>query len=291
MPASSLQLSDGRHLDVYVSGPEDALPFLFHHGTPGSDVPLQFMEHAVHQRGLRFVTTSRPGYGTSSRQAGRRVSDVVADTREVLAHLGAERCYNAGWSGGGPHALACAARLEGVVATLVIAGVAPVDADGLDWMAGMGEDNVIEFGHALEGEIGLRTFLEGYREEFLTVTAEGVIHSLASVLPEVDRAQLTDEFGNDMALSIRRSVQVGVDGWLDDDLAFASPWGFDLAEVSTPTFVWQGDVDLMVPAAHGGWLADHVPGVRAHLEPGEGHLSVGVGKFDEMLDELCAVLS
>ncbi len=287
---SSLQLSDGRLLDLYVSGPADATPFLLHHGTPGADVPDRFMERAVHERGLRLVTTSRPGYGTSTRHAGRRVVDVVADSREVLAHLGAERCVVAGWSGGGPHALACAARLEQALGVLVIAGIAPYGAGDLEWLAGMGEENVVEFGHALEGEDALRPYLEAYREDFLTVDADGVIASLATVLPEVDRAQLTDEFGDDVARGFRRAVQVGIEGWLDDDLAFCAPWGFDLDEVRRPTFLWQGEADLMVPAAHGRWLARHVPGVSAHLEAGEGHLSIGVGKFDQMLDELLATV-
>ena len=288
MTSTSLELADGRLLDLYVSGPEDGIPFLFHHGTPGADVPDRFIERSVHARGLRLVTTSRPGYGTSTRQAGRRVVDVVSDSREVLAHLGADNCVVAGWSGGGPHALACAARLEEALGTLVIAGVAPFASPSLDWLAGMGEENVIEFSHAIAGESELRPYLEAYRGDFLTVTPEGVIASLDSVLPEVDRAQLSDEFGEDVAAAFRRAVEVSVDGWIDDDLAFVQPWGFDLVEVSRPTFVWQGDLDLMVPASHGEWLAHQVPGVRAHLETGQGHLSIGVGKFETMLDELVA---
>jgi pimeloyl-ACP methyl ester carboxylesterase len=56
--------------------------------------------------------------------------DVVADTDAVLAALGAERCLTMGWSGGGPHALACGARLGAIAAVLVVAGVAPYEADG-----------------------------------------------------------------------------------------------------------------------------------------------------------------
>jgi pimeloyl-ACP methyl ester carboxylesterase len=77
--------------------------------------------------------------------------DVVADTRAVLAAIGADRCLVAGWSGGGPHALACGARLTAAAGVLVIAGVAPYEADGLDWMAGMGEENVAEYSVVLKG--------------------------------------------------------------------------------------------------------------------------------------------
>jgi len=264
---------------------------MFHHGTPGAVTPIRALERAAHARGLRLVTTSRPGYGNSTRQPGRSVVDVVADTDAVLAALGAERCVTMGWSGGGPHTLACGARLGAAAAVLVVAGVAPYEADGLDWMAGMGEDNIVEFSAALQGEDQLRPYLEQQREQLRNIRAADIVASMESLLPDVDRAALTGEFGEDMAASFRDAVRIGVDGWLDDDLAFAKPWGFSLAEISVPTMIWQGSADLMVPFAHGRWLASRLPAASAHLEDGEGHLSVGLGKLDTMLDELVKAAS
>jgi pimeloyl-ACP methyl ester carboxylesterase len=216
------------------------------------------------------------------------VADVVADTAEVLAALGVEECLVAGWSGGGPHALACAARLEGVRAALVIAGAAPYRADGLDFLAGMGEDNVAEFGAALEGDDALHAFLAQLYPEFKAVTPAGIIEPLRTLLPNIDRAALTNEFGEDMAASFRQALCVGIDGWFDDDLAFVRSWGFDLDEVDVATSLWHGDVDLMVPFAHGKWLAAHLPAVSAHLLAGEGHLSIALGELDAMFDELAS---
>lgn len=284
-----LVLKDGRRLQIRVSGPPDGLPLVFHHGSPGAVTPFRAIERAAHQRGLRLVTFSRPGYGDSTRLPGRAVVDVVADTADLLAHLKADRCLIAGWSGGGPHALACAARLDASAAVLVIAGVAPFDAPGLDFMAGMGEDNVTEFGAALAGEESLRLLLTGIRPQLAEATAAHIVTSLASLLPPVDRAVLVDEFGEDMAASFHEAMRTGVDGWLDDDLAFTRPWGFDLGEVACPAAVWQGSDDLMVPYAHGKWLSGQIPGVAAHLEEGEGHLSIGLGALPAMLDELVAL--
>ena len=288
MVADHLDLPDGRRLDVRVSGPADGLPLVFHHGTPGAATPVRSFEAAAHRRGLRLVTLSRPGYGGSTRQPGRSVVDVAADTAAVLDALGAEHCLVAGWSGGGPHALACAARTDAVDAVLVIAGVAPYGADGLDWIEGMGDENVAEFGAALEGEPPLRRFLEAEREHLKGVDPADIVSSLESLLPDVDRAVLTDEFAEDMAAGFHEGLRLGVDGWLDDDRAFLQPWGFDLGEISVPTMVWQGSADLMVPFAHGRWLASHLPGASVHLEPGEGHLSIGLGACEEMLTELTA---
>jgi pimeloyl-ACP methyl ester carboxylesterase len=286
-----VQLPDGRRLDVRVSGPADGLPLVFHHGTPGAATPIHALERAVHARGLRLVTTSRPGYGNSSRQPGRSVVDVVADTDAVLAALGAKRCLTMGWSGGGPHTLACGARLGAAAAVLVVAGVAPYEADGLDWMASMGEENIVEFSAAVAGEDQLRPYLLQQAPLLRNIRAADIVASMQSLLPDVDRAALTGEFGEDIAASFREAVRTGVDGWLDDDLAFAKPWGFSLAEISVPTMIWQGSADLMVPFAHGQWLASRLPAASAHLEEGEGHLSIGLGKLDTMLDELVKAVS
>ena len=286
-----LPTPDGRRLDVAVSGPADGVPLLFHHGTPGALVPVRVLERAAHARGLRLVTWSRPGYGRSTRQPGRRVADVASDAALLLQHLEARRCVVAGWSGGGPHALATAALLpDRVAGALSIAGVGPDAAADLDFLAGMGEQNVEEFGLARRGEPALRPYLDAEAAGLREADVAGLVEGLSTLLPEVDRAVLTDEYGEDMVAGFREALRSGVDGWLDDDLAFVRPWGFELFALAVPVFVWQGDADLMVPFAHGQWLARHVPGARAHLERGEGHLSVAVGALDPMLDELVATL-
>jgi len=279
-------LPDGRRLDLRVSGPADGFPLVFHHGTPGAATPIRAVERAAHARGLRLVTTSRPGYGDSTPQPGRSVVDVVADTAAVLAAIGADRCLIAGWSGGGPHALACGARLGAAAAVLVIAGVAPYGAEGLDWLAGMGEENIVEFSAALDGEDRLRPYLLLAREQLKAATAADIVASLETLLPDVDRAVLTGEFGEDLVANFHEAMRTGVEGWFEDDMAFTRSWGFELAEISVPAMIWQGSADLMVPFSHGQWLASQLPGASAHLEEGEGHLSVGLGALDRMLDEL-----
>jgi pimeloyl-ACP methyl ester carboxylesterase len=284
-----LPLPDGRELEVGVSGPADGVPFVWHHGTPGCAHQAQRMQRETAERGLRLVTYSRAGAGRSTRHPGRTVADVAADIAAVLDHLGADRCLTGGGSGGGPHTLATGALLpDRVAAVLCVCGVRPFQGALEDWLAGMGQDNLDEFGLALEGEDALRPYLLRHREGMLEATVDEVIEQLASLLPPVDRAVLTGELGADLLAGLQGGV-VSVDGWLDDDLAFTRPWGYELsalAEHRVPTYVWQGTADLMVPAAHAEWLSVQMPDAVLHLEEGEGHLSVSVGAFPRMLDEL-----
>lgn len=283
----SIELRNGRRLDVRTSGPEDGAVLVLFHGTPGSAVIDRSVAKPAQERGLRVVSWSRPGYGDSTRQPGRRVVDIVSDTAEVLTALDVESCVVGGGSSGGPHSLACAARLDSAKAALVVASHGPFQAEGLDFLAGMGEDNIAEYGAALKGEAALRTHLEEGREQLLDVTLDQLMQALSSMLPDVDRSALTDEFGEDVIDGLQEALRNGVDGWLDDDLSFISPWGFELDEIAIPTMIWHGSEDLFNPFSHGKWLAEHIPGAAAHLHDGEGHLSLWQ-TFPTMLDQLLA---
>jgi pimeloyl-ACP methyl ester carboxylesterase len=286
-----LDLPDGRRLDFEVSGPQGGVPLVMHHGTPGSLVQFPEAQIAAQARGLRLVTYSRPGYGASTRQPGRTVADAAQDVAALLDYLDAPRCVTVGWSGGGPHALATAARLPGrVAAVATVAGVGPYDGPGLDFTAGMGRGNIEEFELALAGEDALRATLTTEAQALRDADAAQLVEGMADVLSEVDRATLASGGGSQISASFAEGLRLGPDGWIDDDLAFIRPWGFALDEITVPAFIWQGGEDLMVPFAHGGWLAGSIPGAVAHLEPKQGHLSLFLDGADRILDDLVAAL-
>ena len=275
-----LRLTDGSTGAAFidVDAPAEAEVLIYHHGTPAAGPEDGYLLKASRAAGFRLVEIVRPGYGPASRQRGRTVADVVPIVQAWAAHLGVERFATIGWSGGGPHAIATAAMLPGsCVGALSLAGVAPFEAEGLDWTAGMGQDNLDEFAASVAGASELETFLTGAQDGLSTVTGADVVEQLASLLPEVDREHLVDGFGEHLAAQIRWSLAQGIWGWFDDDLAFVSPWGFDLAGVEVPVLVWQGSEDLMVPFAHGQWLAANIPSALPHLKQGEGHLSLAAG--------------
>ena len=288
----TVYLADARRLEVLTEGPDDGLPPVMHNGTPVGLVAYAPMVDAAAQRGLRLVMCARPGYGGSTPLPGRRVADVTGDVAAVLDELGAPRFVTVGRSGGGPHALACAARLPGrCLAAATMAGVAPFTAEGLDWLDGMGAENIEEFGAATAGEAQLTRYLEAQAASLATITGPKVADGLGDLISAADKAAATGGFADYLAASYRAAVRTGIAGWRDDDLAFASDWGFTMAEAGAgaPVAVWQGDQDMMVPWAHGKWLAAHIPGAVAHLLPGEGHLTLDITSFGAILDDLLAL--
>ncbi len=278
---------DGRSLDVWLEGPDEAVPLLFHSGSPGSGLPYEPSVRAVLDRGLRWVSYSRPGYGGSSRKPGRSVADAAADSATILDAIGAERAYAAGWSGGGPHALACGALLpERVLGTALIASVGPWGAEGLDFLAGMGRENVEEFGLALQGPEAASTYLERDWPVYRDITPEALAAAYGDLVDDVDRAAATGPFAAFLAAMYHDGLRDSYLGWLDDDMAFTRPWGFDLAAISGQVHVWQGAHDRMVPFAHGEWLAANVGGGCGHLHAEHGHLSLRVDAFPAIVDSL-----
>jgi pimeloyl-ACP methyl ester carboxylesterase len=277
---------DSRTLEVLVEGPADGFPLVYHSGSPSAVLSFPRLSQAAGESRLRTVTFSRPGYGDSSPKPGRRVADVVPDVQAILAALGLEEFVTFGWSGGGPHALACAALMpEGCRGAAVLAGVAPRDAVGLDWLHGMGADNVEEFSAAQAGEAALTEYLTGQCQALAQVSDDQVADALGDLVPDVDKRALTGELASYMAGSLRRAVTQGPAGWRDDDLAFLRDWGFALDTITTPVAIWQGRLDRMVPFAHGQWLVGHVAGARPHLYDDEGHLSLAA-QFERIFADL-----
>jgi pimeloyl-ACP methyl ester carboxylesterase len=286
---SSLQLQDGRSLELWQAGPPDGDPLVFHHGTPGTGLPFDHQLRLMADRAVRYISWTRAGYGSSSRRRGRTVADDAEDGTAVLDHLGIDRAWVVGWSGGGPHALGLAAQVpERVRAVSLIGGVAPYGAEGLDWFAGMGAENVEEFQATLQGEDALLPYVERAYETFRNMQAEEVAAAFGDLVDDVDRGSVTPGFAAYLADLSRGALREGYLGWLDEDLVFAKPWGFDLTAIQCPVHIWQGAHDRMVPFAHGAWLAEHIPTACPHLLAEHGHLTLVVDSFGQILDELVA---
>jgi pimeloyl-ACP methyl ester carboxylesterase len=274
-------------LDVELSGPPDGAVVLFHTGTPAAGRMFAPQVEAGAARGLRHLAYSRPGYGDSDRQPGRRVADCAPDVTEILDELGIDRCYSVGLSGGGPHALACAALLpDRVIAAATLGGAAPWDAEGLDWLDGMGADNHAEFGAAVRGEEALQAFLEPAAAEMIGASTADLAAAFGDLVSDVDFEAISGAFAEHLSRILREGLGHGIWGWVDDDLAFVTDWGFDLGAIERPVTIWHGAQDRFVPPMHGRWLVEHVPGARAELRAEHGHLSLQLSAYGEILDSL-----
>jgi pimeloyl-ACP methyl ester carboxylesterase len=286
----TVRTEDGRTLEVTVAGAEGGTPVFINHGTPASRALFAPWVEDAQKKGARLIAYNRPGYGGSSPRPGRSVADAARDVAQIADFLEIDRFLAWGLSGGGPHLLACAALLpDRVIAAASLAAVAPWDAEGLDIMSGMGEDNVQEFSAALAGPDQLEIFLTTMRQEMLRIEAEQMTELLGSVISAADRAVLSGDFGELFHSWTQEALRDGVEGWKEDDLAFVNPWGFELSSIEVPVLLRQGEQDLMVPFAHGRWLAERIPGVDARLDPAQGHLTLASAEgMSETLDWLLA---
>ncbi|WP_084078289.1 alpha/beta fold hydrolase [Demequina sp. NBRC 110057] len=238
---------DGRGLAAYGS-PGAGLTVFWHHGTPGTGAPPPLTLPA----GMRWAGVDRPSYGESTRLPGRSPADVARDVAALADDWGLDSYAVIGYSGGGPHALACAATDARVAWAVTVASLAPREADGLDWFAGMIPSGVEALTAAAAGEDARRALDDAaYDPEFTS-------RDLAAL---------------DGALSWLGQAPGAVDGPIDDDLAYVHDWGVDLGSIACPVTLMHGTADRIVPVTHGRWLREAIPHARLVELDGEGHVS------------------
>jgi pimeloyl-ACP methyl ester carboxylesterase len=256
-----LQLTDGRRLVVHdagSSGASDELNLIWHHGSPQTGALLDPLLASATARNVRLISYARPSYGGSSPNRGRDVASAAADVARIVDALDVDRFAVMGASGGGPHALACAALLsDRVIGAVCLASPAPF-TETFDWYAGM--------------------------------VSPGALRAAAVGRDARERYAITDEFdpntftaadwaalGGTWASVGRDAGQAGNDGsegLIDDDVAFAAPWGFDVTEIGLPVLLVQGGEDRVIPSSHADALMRAVPTSQLWLRPRDGHISV-----------------
>lgn len=256
-PDFTLTLADGRVLRYCLHGPAGGLPVIMHGGSPSSRWKRPVQIAGMERSPVRLLVYDRPGYGGSTRHPGRTVADAAADAEALADAHGWSRFAVFGGSGGGPHALACAALLpHRVTRCAVLSGIKPADP-----------------AEPPAAEPELRARLAGRAATILAAIDAG-----GPEFPAEPGPPARDD--PDAMARLRATFVDSMDGWADDSLAFARPWGFDPASITVPTAVWRGTADPSVPADHAEWLLSHIPGAEGHVYEG-GHLP-GPDVYDDI---------
>jgi pimeloyl-ACP methyl ester carboxylesterase len=278
-----VETADGRRLRAEVAG-DGRRVVLVQVGSPNAGVLHHYWVRDAAGRGLTLISYDRPGYGGSSRRPGRTVADCAADVRTISENVGFERCVVWGLSGGGPHALACGALLDDLVAAVATIGSpAPFDAPGLDFAAARSDEAREDYELFLSDRAEWERHGEQQRAELLAMSAGELAEQWSEGKSAADGAVLRGEFGVWLHRAAQAAVASSGDGWIDDDIALShSPWGFDPASIAIPVKVWHGLEDRFVPFADGRWLAEAIPGAQAELRDDDGHLTVVARRIGEV---------
>ena len=259
-----MPLDRGRVLHGYDSHPGDEtrLVVVWHHGTPNVGIPPAPLAADLERLGLRWLSYDRPGYGGSSPVPDRDIASAAPDVAAVADWAGVSRFCVLGHSGGGPHALACAALLpDRVLAAVSAAGLAPFRAAGLEWYDGMGPVGAAGLRAASAG----RAAKEAYEASLSEDTEPDFV--------DTDWQALSGPWGW-LGSVVGPATVRGPAPLVDDDLAYVRPWGFDPAAITVPVLLVHGADDRVVPAAHSRWLSENIPGAELRLVRDAGHIAV-----------------
>lgn len=284
--AQVVRAPDGSRLAVEVSGAPPGKPAVFLlHGTPGTLVGPRPRGIFLHRLGIRLISYNRPGYPGSDRKSGRSVADAAADVEAIADHFGIAQFSVVGRSGGGPHALACAAaeRLRGrLTCAAALSSLAPFDAEDLEWFQGMAESNVRAY-HNAESDLASLIVTLNHHAGQVRSNPLGLLAALWPELVGSDKRVIADiALRRMIAQTHAEALRESVDGWIDDVLALGNPWRFSLADISVPVLLWHSPDDVFSPVAHTEWLAQRITTSELDLRPNFAHFG-GVKIMPEIL--------
>jgi len=271
-PPSLVPSPQGGVLSVEVSGAPDGLPVFLMHGTPGSRSGPRPRSGVLYRMGICLVSYDRPGYGGSTRVPGRRVADAAADVAAIADLLELEKFAVIGRSGGGPHALACAALLAGrVTRSAALVSIAPPDAPGLAWFDGMARSNTSDY-EVADRDVALFTERLLERADRARRDPESLMEDLRAELRHSDLRVIDDTAMRRLiADTYAEAMRFGGHGWVDDALAFRRDWGFVLSDVDSEVLLWHGADDSFSPVGHTEWLASQLRHASVQIQADTAH--------------------
>lgn len=285
---NTVSLDDGRTVAYAEWGDRTGRPLFSLHGTPGCRLSRHPDFRLWSDLRLRVITLDRPGYGSSTPLPGRRVGHAAHDVSAVADALGVERFLVIGGSGGGPHALACAAGLgDRVTACAAVASAAPLTRDEVNGLIRLNQESYQVF--AAQGREGMAKFLADLRNAILADPSGAMSVNLA----DSPKADLEWYARADVQAvqreSLLEALRPGVQGWVDDAVSiFHDDWGIDWTDTPCPVRFWHSDDDANGPLAAIHRLAATIPDARVQIWHGQGH-SAPSRHMTEILTELTQV--
>jgi len=264
-------LSDGRRLGYRFLGDPNGLPLFFFHGTPGSRFVLGENDLLAQIEGVRFIIPERPGYGLSTPLPNRTLLNWARDVKELAEFLKLDKFSVAGVSGGGSHALACAHELSGRINNVfLLSSSAPGTIKGAT--KGMALGNKLGF-FLNRYSPGLASWLVNAQVKSATSDPDAFMDAMIQQLAEPDRKLLAKDFIRDaVQQDVVEAFSQGGDGMIADNLAFSGDWGFQVADVKNPVYLWHGMKDNLVTENMARYLAKTIPNCTATFVHNAAHL-------------------
>ncbi|MEE9377531.1 MAG: alpha/beta hydrolase [Candidatus Lokiarchaeia archaeon] len=282
-----LELKDGRKLGYAESGDLNGKPIFHFHGYVGSRLDFRFFGEKPKEYGVHIISADRPGFGLSDFQRERTLLDWPDDIIELADHLGLDKFVVEGISGGGPYAAVCAYKIpERLSCCGIIAGMGPINMT----KKGMMRSNRIIFFIARRIPFLLKKMMKVEKKAFGDLEkAQKAVEKSAKKLPEPDRKLMQDpKILNIMVDEVKEAFRPGLDGAVLEGKIYATPWGFDLKDISPDlkVYIWHGELDVNVPISMGRKMCELIPNCKGNFFPNEAHLSVAFNHLDEILKTL-----
>ena len=289
MEEAIFKLRDKRSLCYAVYGDSNALPVLYFHGTPSSRLePLLMnnygydLEQILKEAGVKLIAVDRPGMGLSSFNPQGSYFSFADDVKQLSDHLQINTCPVLCWSGGGPYALALAHQHPSLIQSVhIIAGFTRKFDKEVSQQMGL---NKWYFWGAKYVPHLQRLVMNILRRKQIK---RSVPRKITGLSYEDYRLISTGKLLDGMAtVSMKQAARLGAKGPIYEARNYFNDFGFELKDIQQPVHYWWGTKDMAIIKLHPEAIERNVPNAVMHYREREGHLSIYVNHFKEILQSI-----
>jgi len=273
-----MNLPDGRVLGFAEYGSQTGFPLIYCHGFPMCRLEAVALYKIALRRNLRVVAPDRPGFGLSSIQPHRRITDWPADVQALADHLDLPRFAVLGVSGGGPYALACAQQLQQsrMTAVGIYAGAPPWEAGAkqMPWFARL--TSYLAFNWPTQFRIFFDQLVGLLRWIVNTRAVTGLIDSaILKATKEGDKPAPIEERRQRVIRAFLEPFAQGSEGAVEEARLLSSKWGIEYENVSYDEIqLWHGSKDVNAPVGLIRYMVKRLPHATLREYENDTHYTV-----------------
>lgn len=278
-----------RKIEYRILGDTRLPPVVYFCGSPTTFYELDMCHSSLQLDRYCWIGINRPGTGKSTFDPKMTFDSFTEDIAQIFAKLKNDYAWKKfrilGYSGGGPFALSCGS-LNQWVSRIAMVSSAPLDGAASSHNALRTLTRMSLNSPKLAKRVN-RLFFYSIKKRGITNQQLNLgLRRCTLAQIDVDMIKRCQKLRRKIAHGVSYVPECGIDGIIHEYRLLACPWEINFNNISVPVDIWHGKLDCNSPYQNSIKLHNKLPNSNANFLSNEGHLTIWIRRFPEILSKL-----